>query len=164
MLWSIDGNAFISTTVNLSSGTIYTGVINDLPTNPGVFQIYSRASNAGGAIISDNTAVFGSTIASPVTTIPSTMGSAGPQQTSLALSTSVILSGNPEPEIFARFGTTSSALTSTTANFNLTVSYPNAVSTIFGLPSATTFYFNTVAYNAFASTVNTEIVAISTLA
>jgi hypothetical protein len=164
MLWNIDGNAFFSTTVNLSSGTIYTGVINDLPTNPGTYQIYSRASNAGGAIISDNTAVVGATIASPITVTPSTMniGAIGIGPTIISLSTTKVLNGNPQPEIVAQFGTVSSSLISTTGNFSL-IANPMAISTIFDLPSSTTFYFNTVAYNVFASTVNTEIVAISTL-
>jgi len=155
----------LSTTTNLSSGTIYTGVVNDLPTNNGTYQIFARATNAAGNANSDNTVVFGSTIAGPVTAIPSTMsiGIGGVSQTAISLSTDVLLSGNPQPEIVAKFGIVSSSLISTTTTFDLISYYPIALSTVIGLPSSTTFYFNSVAYNSFGSTINTTVTAISTL-
>jgi hypothetical protein len=155
----------VSSIATVSSGSIYTAVVNDLPTTNALYQIVSRATNAVGSAFSDNTAVFGSTIAGPVTATPSTMsiGLAGVSQTAIGLSTSVILSGNPQPEIVAQFGTVSSSLISTTGPFDLTTNYPSVVSTIGNLPGSTIFYFNTLAYNSFGSTINTTITAISTL-
>jgi hypothetical protein len=167
MFWNVNGAApFFSTTATLSTGTtIYSAVINDLPTNNGTFQIYSRASNVVGITNSDNTAITGSTIASVVTATPSTMtiGVGGVSPTVISLSTNVIFNGNPQPEIVSQFGTVSSSLISTTGNFNLTLYAPSVISSISGLPGSTIFYFNSLAYNVFGSTINTEITAISTL-
>jgi len=168
MFWNSSASpTFFSTTATLSTGTtIYSAVINDLPTNADLYQVYSRATNALGNAFSDNTAIFGSTIAGPVTVTPSTMaiGLIGIGPTIISLSTNKgIASGNPQSEIAAQFGTVSSSLISTTGNFNVTINV-SAYSTIFDLTSSTTFYFNTLAYNIYGSTINTEIIAISTLA
>lgn len=164
MFWNVNGLNFLSTAVTLSTGTtIYSGVVNDLKTNNGVFQVYSRATNAVNNAFSDNTAILGSTIASPVTATPSTMNATGLFQTTIGLSTSIIVSGNPTSEIVAQFGTVSSLLSSTTGTFNLISAYPNALSSIVNLASSTTYYFNTLAYNIFGSTVNTSMVAFSTI-
>jgi hypothetical protein len=165
LLWSLSGPPFISTTANLSSGTIYTAVINDLPTTYVDYEIYARASNAEGATISDNTIITGSTIAGPVTVTPSTMtlGTDGAGVSFISLSTFTINNGNPVAEIVAQFGTVSSSLISTTGTFDVASYNPNAVSTIFDLPSSTTFYFNSKAFNIFGSTINTTITVFSTL-
>jgi len=165
MIWSINALPFISTTATLSTGTtIYSAVINDLPTNNGAYNVYARATNALGTSLSDNTAINGSTIASVVTVTPSTMsiGLAGIGPTVISLSTGVVVSGNPVAELVAIFGTVSSSLISTTGTFDQNGYVPDAVSTIQNLPSSTTFYFNSLAYNTFGSTINTTMIAIST--
>lgn len=166
MFWNSSASpTYFSTTATLSTGTtIYSGVVNDLIANPNLYQIYSRATNALGNAFSDNTAILGSTIAGPVTVTPSTMaiGLIGVGPTIISLSTNKgIVSGNPQAEIAAQFGTVSSSLISTTGNFNLTIN-ASAFSTINDLTSSTTFYINSLAYNIYGSTINNTMIAIST--
>jgi hypothetical protein len=166
-VYNTTGQPLASTIATLSTGTtIYSGVVNAAASATGLdVVIYSRSSNAVGSVLSDNTSLIGSTVATALTGFSSTINLGAGLASQSAISLQSYISSavcNPRAEIFANFGTVSSSLISTTGNFNqLNNPY---TSTLANLPSSTTFYFNSVAYNAFGSTVNTNITALSTIA